>query len=60
MTVARVNSRREPSRRPCDGQGGAAWRYISRPRAAPIQSCREEAHPAPLTSVIFGGGLFLR
>ena len=60
MTVARVNSRRGPSRRPCDGQGGAAWRYISRLACRPYSILAEEAHPAPLTSVIFGGGLFLR
>ena len=32
VAVARVSGHRGPSKRPCDGQGGAAWRSIFRPR----------------------------
>ena len=48
-----------PSRRPCDGQCGAAWRY-SPGRGPPLfNPAEKKCLPPPATSVIFGGGLFL-
>ena len=55
MTVAHVSGRRGPSRRPRDGQGGAAWSYWSW-----LPAASSPTRIPPLTLVISGGGLFLR